>query len=538
MLRIGETIDRYRIEALIGQGGMAAVYRARHVQLGSEHAIKVLFVTAPQVRERMFREGQVQARLRHPNIVQVTDVLLVQNAPALVMEYVDGPALDTWLLENRPTIEESLWLFRGILRGVSAAHEGGVVHRDLKPANVLLAPTHEGLVPKVADFGLVKPVSEVAVKGIARATTQSGMALGTPEYMSPEQIRDASEVDQRTDMWALGCLLYELVCHRRAFSGPDKMSTFTQIVAGAYEPPRKFVDDLPRNVSEAISALLEVERDKRMASCAKLVDLLYGGQPEEPKIGRLAVGPRPTGPLLAGSPHSEITIPPEDGFASTSGVAVLSADVPTGIPAARRAAVPTGLRDERPLGALATQDSTPRTLRPSSVIIPGLLLVIGLLGVALVALYTLPPAERVEQGLAPMLPDPIHEDVAPPAPPPAPSAAPTPDPPPPAPSATPAPASPRPAPSRPAASPAPAPAPAPPAPQPTASVSVQGDAKAVWLVSDAGRFSAGDPVRAGRYKILADFGGAEPVGAGQVDLRAGDRVTLNCSTFLLQCRVQ
>ena len=139
MLRIGHTIDRYRIEALIGQGGMAAVYRARHAQLDSLHAVKVLFITAPQVRERLLREGKVQANLRHTNVVSVTDVLEVQGAPALVMEYVDGPALDHWLLNNKPTLDEALFLFRGILRGVSAAHERGVIHRDLKPANILLA---------------------------------------------------------------------------------------------------------------------------------------------------------------------------------------------------------------------------------------------------------------------------------------------------------------------------------------------------------------------------------------------------------------
>ncbi|MCB9687010.1 MAG: serine/threonine protein kinase [Alphaproteobacteria bacterium] len=396
---------------------MAAVYRARHVQLGSEHAIKVLFVTAPQVRERMFREGQVQARLRHPNIVQVTDVLLVQNAPALVMEYVDGPALDTWLLENRPNVDESLWLFRGILRGVMAAHEGGVVHRDLKPANVLLAPTHDGLVPKVSDFGLVKPVSQVPAKGSLRVNTQSGMALGTPEYMSPEQIRDASDVDQRADMWAMGCILYELLCHRRTFSGPDKMSTFNLIVAGTYEPPRKFVDDLPRHVNEAIRRLLEVKQDDRLASAAELYDLLY--DKEEPNVGRLSLGRRPTGPLLASSPHHEITIPPDDPVGGAAPV-VISATAPTGIPAARRAQAPTGLRDQRPPRALLTQDSDPRPANRTNVLIPALLVLVVVLSVTVVGLYLALPGQQVEQGLAPMLPPPGEHELTLPPPPPAP----------------------------------------------------------------------------------------------------------------------
>ncbi|MCA9494697.1 MAG: serine/threonine protein kinase, partial [Myxococcales bacterium] len=293
----------------------------------------------------------------------------------------------------------------------------GVVHRDLKPANVLLAPTHDGLVPKVSDFGLVKPVSQVPAKGSLRVNTQSGMALGTPEYMSPEQIRDASDVDQRADMWAMGCILYELLCHRRAFSGPDKMSTFNLIVAGTYEPPRKFVDDLPRHVNEAIRRLLEVKQDDRLASAAELYDLLY--DKEEPNVGRLSLSRRPTGPLLAASPHHEITIPPDDPVGSGAPV-VISATAPTGIPAARRAQAPTGLRDQRPPAALLTQDSEPRPVNRTSLLIPALLVLVVVLSVTVVGLYLALPGQQVEQGLAPMLPPPGEHELTLPPPPPSP----------------------------------------------------------------------------------------------------------------------
>lgn len=269
MLEVGAIVDKYRIEALIGQGGMAAVYRARHVALDSLHAVKVLFITAPEVKRRLILEGRVQANLRHPNIVSVTDVLDLGGAPALVMEYVDGPSLADWLRANRPSLDEALAIFRGVVRGMAAAHERGVVHRDLKPANIVLAEEDEGLVPKITDFGLVKSLGERSGRTI------TGMAMGTPEYMAPEQIRDASDVDQRVDMFALGCILYELVCGRRAFSGPDNVAVFNAVVSGTYTPPEALVPDLPSNVRDAVSGLLEVERDDRIADCEQLSRLLF-----------------------------------------------------------------------------------------------------------------------------------------------------------------------------------------------------------------------------------------------------------------------
>jgi serine/threonine protein kinase len=538
VLRIGETLDRYRIEALIGQGGMAAVYRARHLQLGSDHAIKVLFVTAPQLRERMFREGQVQARLRHPNIVQVTDVLLVQGTPALVMEYVDGPALDAWLQENRPTLDEALWLFRGILRGVAAAHEGEVVHRDLKPANVLLAPTHEGLVPKVTDFGLVKSISEQARASSGRAATQSGMALGTPEYMAPEQIRDASEVDQRADLWALGCILYELVCHRRAFSGPDKMSIFNAIVAGQYEPPRRFVDDLPRNVSEAIRALLVVDPDQRLTSCQNVYDLLY--EEQAPKVGRLHVPARPSQRLLAESPASEITIPPDDTHSMLpSATPAAQANVPTGAPAARRVAGPSALRAGGP-ARIVTQDSEPR-MRRITWLLPVLLLVIGLLGVVLTGLLLFPddpggpapapaPVQVPPDPLAPASPQPTPPPgpVVQPPPPTEPDPAPEPVP---EPAPGPRPDRPRPTPTPPGPTPTPTPLPS----GPLATFRLEGDAKSAWLESGGKRFGPGEMVAIGKYDIIADFGAGE-LKAGAVTLSSGETALVRCSGLFRQCR--
>ena len=546
MLRIGHTIDRYRIEALIGQGGMAAVYRARHAQLDSLHAVKVLFITAPQVRERLLREGKVQANLRHTNVVSVTDVLEVQGAPALVMEYVDGPALDHWLLNNKPTLDEALFLFRGILRGVSAAHERGVIHRDLKPANILLSRTNEGIVPKVTDFGLVKSVTD------QRGHTQTGMALGTPEYMAPEQIRDASDVDQRADMFALGCVLYELVCGVRAFAQPDKMATFNAIVAGEYEPPRKHVPDLPQQIAEAIRWLLEVDRDARLGSCLELYDLLY----EDQTVGRLGPPSQPAS-MLEIDPNSEL----KERFGASPAPAPTArslsepnlANMPTGAPAAKRVHAPTGLNRSTPTEIpTASLPSAPVTWRQVTI---GLLLTL-LVGVGTGVIVT---GVLQGGGTGPVASD--DGDPPKPQPPEAPSPTPVavePAPPAPAPSEpvpqAPEPAQPDPAPVavapapqpevRPVPSPTPPPAPEPePAPVPVpvaapsgnATVAVSGDASEVWLTSGGSRVDLGS-VSPGSYGVMAVFGDGDAVTAGKLRVSPGESVTLNCSSFLFTCQ--
>ena len=553
MLRIGETIDRYKVEALIGQGGMAAVFRARHMSLDSEHAIKVLFITAPQIRDRLLREGKVQANLRHPNVVAVTDVLEIQGAPALVMEYIDGPALDSWLQNNKPTIDEAMWLFRGILRGVMAAHERGVVHRDLKPANIMLSRTNEGIVPKVTDFGLVKSVSD------QKGHTQTGMALGTPEYMAPEQIRDASDVDQRADLFALGCILYELVCGKRAFGHPDKMTTFNAIVAGEYEPPKLHVPDVPQEIAEAIRWCLEVEREKRLPNCTELFDLLY----EDTSVGRL--GPPSQAPSML---KIEVDEDSAANFGSSPNASpgrgpgkdpVLAA-APTGKPAAERSRAPTHLQDTTrarlpPPSRQGERGLDMRLVAMASLFVMFVgvgsgILVAGLLGDPDSVPATRGPAASGTDGSAPepvpapAAPDPAPVDPAPVQPAPVQPEAPKPVAPPPKPvkaAPDPRPVAPDPRPAAPVPSPVAVPEPPPPTPVPVptpttsgVSVSVKGDAKGVWLVSGGNQAPAAGAHPPGSYQIVADFGGKQ-VPAGKVDLAAGRAVTLDCSSFLFKC---
>jgi len=270
-LATGRQIDRYVIESFLGEGGVAMVYRVRHLHLDSVHALKVLSVNDQETKRRLIDEGKSQAGLRHPNIVAVTDALLHEGQPCLIIEYVDGPSLHDLLEEHAPNLDEALEIFRGILRGVDAAHRHGLVHRDLKPENVLLAKTADGIVPKVADFGLVK----VLARGSGH-NTEGGTFLGTPQYMSPEQISNPARVDHRADMFSLGCLLFEMVCGEMAFDAENTYDALNRIMNKEYTRPESLRPELPEVVIRAIDGLLAHEADERMPNCETVLGLLYG----------------------------------------------------------------------------------------------------------------------------------------------------------------------------------------------------------------------------------------------------------------------
>ncbi len=272
MLSAGQTLERYVVEDYVGHGGMAVVYRARHAELGTKHALKVMIGARPAVRDRLLAEGRAQAVLRHPNVVGVTDVLRVDGGLALVMEYVDGPDLARWLARfDRATFDEARWLLRGVAAGLAEAHALGVTHRDLKPENVLLERTATGLRPKVADFGIAKSLDE---GGLSR--TRSNVAMGTPHYMAPEQVRDAASVDARADVFALGALLYEIVTGRLAFPGDDVLTVLNAVAEARYAPPTELVPDLPEDLARVIAGCLVVDRDARFQGCADVLAVVTG----------------------------------------------------------------------------------------------------------------------------------------------------------------------------------------------------------------------------------------------------------------------
>ena len=295
----GSRIGRYRVELPLGEGGMATVYRVRHEVLGTVHALKVLHVDAPRIRERLLSEGRAQASLTHPHVVAVTDVLEVGGAPALLMEFVDGGTLADVVRAGPLPVRRALRLFRGVVAGVAAAHAQGIVHRDLKPSNVLLAlpddddddddfgapPDWSRAQPKVTDFGLAKVVDD-ALGSPDRPghRTEAGIAMGTPAYMAPEQIRDARGVDHRADLFALGAVLYALLAGRSPFAGPDRFAVLSNVTSGRYPPLPALRPDLPAPCVALVGRCLAVEPADRPPTAAALlaeVDRLLGLVAEE-----------------------------------------------------------------------------------------------------------------------------------------------------------------------------------------------------------------------------------------------------------------
>ena len=242
LLEPGTLLDnRYEVVNKLGEGGMATIYLVRHLGLRSLHALKVpdprLF-QSPEARQRFTNEGRIQALLRHPHIAQVTDIV-ISPVPGLVMEYVEGGTLGE-LCEQSPGGRLDLAvlreLFPPVLGAMEEAHGHRVVHRDLTPGNILLSKGHQGRMhPKVTDFGIAKVEEEES----QRYRTRTGVLLGTRPYMSPEQIRGAAEVDARTDIFALGAILYEAVTGRVAFDADSDFEMMTRISEGRYTPPEQ-----------------------------------------------------------------------------------------------------------------------------------------------------------------------------------------------------------------------------------------------------------------------------------------------------------
>ncbi|MDA2927430.1 protein kinase [Acidobacteria bacterium AH-259-G07] len=235
---VGTTISHYKVIEKIGQGGMGEVYRAQDTKLGREVAIKVLPDLFAQDRERLARferEAKLLASLNHPNIAAIYGLEETDGVRFLVLELVEGETLAERVAKGPLPVEEALEICRQIAEGVEAAHEKGVIHRDLKPANVKITP--EGMV-KVLDFGLAKalegerPVTDISQSPtLTDAMTRSGVILGTAAYMSPEQAR-GKRVDKRADIWAFGCVLYELLTGKRPFEGETITETLAGILKG------------------------------------------------------------------------------------------------------------------------------------------------------------------------------------------------------------------------------------------------------------------------------------------------------------------
>jgi serine/threonine protein kinase/Tol biopolymer transport system component len=269
-LASGDRIGVYDVIAQLGAGGMGEVYRARDTRLKRDVALKILSGSLRHDVERLARfrrEAEVLARLNHPNIASIYGVETAGSVDALVLELVEGPTLADRLARGPLPVAQAVAIARQIAEALDAAHERGIVHRDLKPANIKVR--EDGTV-KVLDFGLAKAIDHAGESAAAPSLTDSstptsasmteiGVILGTAAYMSPEQAR-AAAVDKRTDIWAFGCVLYELLAGRAAFGGP----TVSDTIAAILERTPNW-SALPATTPPGLRSLIErcLEKDRR-----------------------------------------------------------------------------------------------------------------------------------------------------------------------------------------------------------------------------------------------------------------------------------
>ena len=291
---------QYQMEALLGKGGMGAVYRARHILLGDRVAIKVL---PPEVRNnaewlrRFRREGQAARRFRHPNSVTVYDLRTAADGTIyMVMEYVEGHTLDVAMrTRGRFSAAEAVEILTPIMSVLDTAHSMGVVHRDLKPENIMIGNATESGPPvvKLLDLGIAK-MREIAGadNGGNTALTMAGQVLGTPYYMSPEQWgeipRDGNpEIDGRADIYSLGLVFYEMVSGRRPFGSTTLNELRRDHVSTTPNPLYQVVPDVPRGFSAAIERATAKDRGDRQETAHQLADELRAGlsTPIDPRTG-------------------------------------------------------------------------------------------------------------------------------------------------------------------------------------------------------------------------------------------------------------
>ncbi len=267
---LGLTLGKFRIEGKLGEGGMGAVYKARQIDLDRPAAVKVLpahLAVRKEFVERFLREARKLAQLTHGNIVQVFDFGTDAGHSYIAMQFMDGGSLQDLLAEKvKLPPREAARIVRDAARGLARAHKAGIIHRDIKPANILLGKAGD---VRLGDFGLVKDLT-----GADAPLTATGVILGTPHYMAPEQCEGLPEVDHRVDIYALGLVLYQ--CLSSVL--PVKGVTPLQIIRARLEedplPLREVAPDLPPVLCQLVDEMLVRDRDRRLSSAAAVADRL------------------------------------------------------------------------------------------------------------------------------------------------------------------------------------------------------------------------------------------------------------------------
>jgi len=286
--------DRYHILKRIGEGGMGRVYLGEHVKMNRQCAIKVMgpaLVNDAESAARFAREASNAARIIHPNVAAVFDYGESDGLIYLVMEFVDGEPLARLLTREAPlALDRALDLASQIADGLGAAHELGIVHRDLKPDNILVTRTRTGReIAKVVDFGIAKAIQE----GVGEGLTHTGQVIGTPEFMSPEQLL-GDPVDARSDLYALGCILYLMLTASPPFDAPTREQMIKRRLSEDAPHVHEIDPALPDSVARIVARLLARSPKERYGSAAEVKDALAGAHVRRSGVVRAPLESLPT----------------------------------------------------------------------------------------------------------------------------------------------------------------------------------------------------------------------------------------------------
>lgn len=316
VVREGDLLaGKFRIERVLGAGGMGVVVAAQHLQLDEKVAIKFLLPNAlehPEAAERFLREAKAAVRIKSEHVVRVTDVGTLDNgAPYMVMEYLEGRDLSQWLKQTGVlSSEQAVEFILQALEAIADAHGLGIVHRDLKPGNLFCVRRSDGLLSiKVLDFGISKVSSSNPTTPQFDMTAPSTI-MGSPLYMSPEQMRSARDVDSRTDIWSVGIILYELLTGVPPFGGETISEICVKTAASPPAPIRERCPALPLELEAVILKCLAKDREERYRNVAELAAALAPfapkrARPSAERISRIISEAGLSGSALELPPPSE-----------------------------------------------------------------------------------------------------------------------------------------------------------------------------------------------------------------------------------------
>ena len=336
--RDGEIIaGKYEVDRVLGQGGMGVVVAAHHIALQQKVAIKLMLPAAmaiPGAAQRFLREARSAVAIQSEHVARVLDVgTLDSGPPFMVMEYLTGSDLGEVLRRSgKLPVGVAIDYVLQACEAIAEAHSLGIVHRDLKPDNVFLTKRADGsALVKVLDFGLSKPTKDDGLGGATPSLTATNLVAGSPQYMSPEQVRGLKNADHRTDVWALGVILFELITGQRPFEADSVAGIFAKIAADAPTRPRVLRPDMPPPLEGLILRCLEKDVTRRVQDVAELAQGLSPFGPPEARtsverVVRL-VGNRAAASLgAAGSPAAP---PSRDVGQARPREDALEADIPT-----------------------------------------------------------------------------------------------------------------------------------------------------------------------------------------------------------------